>query len=143
MEQGHKPVNGLRRIDLSRRTGCNLETIRYYEKIGVMPEPPRGANGYRCYDARHVSRLNFVMRARKLGFSLNEVRDLLTLVDRGMHTCAEVENVATHHLEHVRSRIDDLRRIESELSRTVANCSGDQVPDCAVIDALNASGSQA
>ncbi len=142
MAKGNKAVNALRRVDLSRKTGCNLETIRYYEKIGVMPEPPRSANGYRCYDTRHVLRLNFVMRARKLGFSLNEVRDLLALVDRGIQTCAEVESVAARHLEHVRSRIDDLRRIEHELSRTVARCSGKQVPDCAVIDALSASGSR-
>ncbi len=143
MAKSNKPVNALRRVDLARRTGCNLESIRYYEKIGVMPEPPRSANGYRCYDARHMLRLNFVMRARKLGFSLNEVRDLLALVDKGMQTCAEVESVAARHLEHVRSRIDDLCRIENELSRTVANCSGEQVPDCAVIDALNTSGPQA
>ena len=142
MEDDNKPVKALRRIDVARRTGCNLETIRYYESAGVMPQPPRSANGYRCYGETHGLRLNFVMRARKLGFSLAEVRDLLALVDGGLQTCAEVEGLATRHLEHVRSRIDDLSRIEKELSRTVANCSGEQVPDCAVIDALNASGSR-
>jgi MerR family transcriptional regulator, mercuric resistance operon regulatory protein len=129
-------VKPLRRIDLSRASGCNLETIRYYENIGVMPVPPRAANGYRCYDKSHVLRLQFIMRARDLGFSLDEVRDLLVLVDGGKKTCAEVEVLATGHLEQVRARIVDLNRIEKVLSRTVAQCSGDRVPECAVIDAL-------
>ncbi len=132
----HSPVSGLRRVDLARATGCNLETIRYYEKIGVMPEPPRSANGYRVYGARHVSRLGFVMRARNLGFSLEEVRSLLLLVDRGAQTCSEVQNMAQAHLASVRGKIDDLQRVERVLSQTVAQCSGADVPECAVIDAL-------
>lgn len=136
MKTHNKRVSNLRRIDLSRITGCNLETIRYYEDIGVMPQPPRLANGYRAYDSVHILRLNFIMRARDLGFSLDEVRDLLVLVDGGKKTCAEVEVLATGHLEKVRARIVDLNRIEKVLSKTVAQCSGDRVPECAVIDAL-------
>ncbi len=126
----------LRRIDLARATGCNFETIRYYEKIGVMPEPPRSENGYRNYQPEHLERLGFVMRARDLGFSLAEVRELLTLVDGGMQTCAQVRNVAQKHLDDIEIRIDALVRVREVLSHTVARCSGKQIPDCAVIDAL-------
>jgi len=136
MTGNQSSVNGLRRVDLARATGCNLETIRYYEKIGVMPAPPRSANGYRVYDGRHVSRLGFIMRARDLGFKLEEVRSLLSLVDQGAQTCAEVQQMAQEHLGNVRSKISDLQRIETVLSETVAKCSGADVPECAVIDAL-------
>jgi len=129
----------LRRIDLARATGCNLETIRYYEKIGVMPEPPRSENGYRNYQPEHLQRLGFVMRARDLGFCLAEVRELLTLVDGGMQTCAQVRTVAQKHLDEVQEKIDALMRVKEVLSSTVARCSGRQIPDCAVIDALQPS----
>ncbi len=90
MNNGNTVVRHLRRSDLARETGCNLETIRYYETVGVMPEPPRTAKNYRSYDAGHVQRLKFIIRARDLGFSLSEVRGLLALVDGGIQTCAEV-----------------------------------------------------
>jgi len=137
MSNGNKSVNGLRRIDLARATGCNLETIRYYENVGVMPDPPRTAKNYRTYDSTHVSRLKFILRARDLGFALSEVRGLLALVDGGMQTCGEVKTMASLHLDNVRAKITDLSRIEQVLSETVAKCSGDNVPQCAVIDALD------
>jgi MerR family mercuric resistance operon transcriptional regulator len=129
-------VKVIRRSDLSRMTGCNLETIRYYENIGVMPEPPRTSKNYRAYDESHVGRLRFIMRSRDLGFTLEEVRDLLALVDGGAQTCGEVQGLANTHLASVRAKIADLRRIERVLSTTVAQCTGDDVPDCPVIDAL-------
>lgn len=121
---------------MARATGCNLETIRYYEKIGIMPDPPRSTKGYRSYDNAHVRRLKFVMRSRDLGFSLEEVRGLLGLVDEQSRTCAEVQIIAEDHLTDVRAKIADLQRIEHVLSDTVARCTGDAVPECAVIDAL-------
>lgn len=136
MKTHHKPVKVIRRSDLSRMTGCNLETIRYYENIGVMPEPPRTSKNYRAYDESHVGRLRFIMRSRELGFTLEEVRDLLALVDGGAQTCGEVQGLANTHLASVRAKIADLRRIERVLSTTVAQCTGDDVPDCPVIDAL-------
>jgi MerR family mercuric resistance operon transcriptional regulator len=136
MRQGHTRVTGLRRVDLARATGCNIEAIRYYENIGLMPEPPRALNGYRVYDGTHVSRLGFVMRARDLGFSLEQVREILTLVDGGMQTCGEVSSLAQVHLDDVREKISDLQRIEGVLTDTVARCTGGDVPQCAVIDAL-------
>ncbi|RMF11826.1 MAG: MerR family transcriptional regulator [Alphaproteobacteria bacterium] len=129
-------MSPLRRSDLSRLTGCNLETIRYYEKVGIMPEPPRTASNYRAYDDSHVARLRFVMRARDLGFTLQELRELLGLVDGRGATCAEVQALAERHLASVRDKIADLRRIEKVLSETVSRCTGADVPECAVIDAL-------
>jgi MerR family mercuric resistance operon transcriptional regulator len=121
---------------LARATGCNLETIRYYEKIGIMPDPPRSTKGYRSYDDAHVRRLKFVIRSRDLGFSLEEVRGLLGLVEEQSRTCAEVQIIAEDHLTDVRAKIADLKRIERVLSDTVARCTGDAAPECAVIDAL-------
>lgn len=129
-------VNALRRVDLARATGCNLETIRYYESVGIMPDPPRTPKGYRSYDDTHVRRLKFVMRSRDLGFSLEEIRGLLGLVDDRTQTCAQVQTVAEAHLEDVKAKIADLERIERVLSETVARCTGDAAPECAVIDAL-------
>ncbi|MFV2001643.1 MAG: helix-turn-helix domain-containing protein [Paracoccaceae bacterium] len=126
----------LRRIDLSRRAGCNLETIRYYEGVGVMPEPDRTAAGHRIYDHTHVARLRFVMRARELGFTLAQVRELLKLVDGGLHTCAEVQVLGEEKLADVRARIADLQGIEKVLADTVKKCSGDAVPQCAVLEVL-------
>jgi len=130
---------GLHRAALARRTGCNLETIRYYEKIGMMPEPPRTEAGYRVYDDRHVERLRFILRARELGFSLDDIRGLLALVDRGTQTCAEVKERTERHLADVHEKIADLKRIERVLADTAAQCSGDEVPDCPVLEALTAS----
>jgi len=132
----NRGVKPLRRVDVARATGCNLETIRYYETAGIMPDPPRSAKGYRCYDSTHVRRLKFVMRSRDLGFSLEEIRGLLGLVDHRTQTCAQVQTVAESHLQDVQAKIADLRRIENVLSETVARCTGDAAPECAVIDAL-------
>tara|TARA_R110000782_G_C14812243_1_gene412914 strand:+ start:3162 stop:3575 length:414 start_codon:yes stop_codon:yes gene_type:complete len=126
----------LKRSELARRTGCNLETIRYYEKIGMMPEPPRTASGYRIYDDTHVARLRFILRGRELGFSIEELRGLLSLVDRGTQTCAEVQALTERHLANVRTKIADLRRIEKVLADTAARCSGEEVPECPVLETL-------
>lgn len=132
----HVSGKGLKRANLARRTGCNLETIRYYEKIGMMPEPPRTASGYRVYDEVHVSRLRFILRGRELGFSIEELRGLLSLVDRGTQTCAEVKALTEQHLSDVRTKIADLKRIEKVLAATAAQCSGEQVPECPVLETL-------
>lgn len=134
-----KPVSGkrLQRADLARCTGCHPETIRYYEKIGMLPDPPRTASGYRIYDESHARRLRFILRARELGFPLEEVRGLLALVDEGLPSCAEVKARTERHLADVRAKIADLRRIEQVLAATAARCSGENVPECPVLDALN------
>lgn len=127
---------GLLRGQLARRTGCNLETIRHYEKTGLLPDPPRTSAGYRVYDAGHAARLRFILRARDLGFSLEEIRGLLALQDGGVPTCAEVRARTEAHLAAVRVRIADLRRIETVLGETVARCSGAEVPQCPVLETL-------
>ena len=136
MGKDHASVKPMQRAALARATGCNLETIRYYETIGVMPDPPRDPNGYRSYGEDHVRRLRFVMRARDLGFSLEEIKGLLSLVDSHNQTCAEVKEIASAHLKDVQDKIVDLQRIERALSDTVAQCSGTEVPECPVLDAL-------
>ncbi|SER93723.1 transcriptional regulator [Tranquillimonas rosea] len=133
----HASASDLKRSDLARLTGCNLETIRYYEGIGLMPDPPRTASGHRRYGTAHVERLSFVMRARDLGFTMEEIRGLLSLVDRGSHTCAEVERMGRHHLDVVRAKIRGLQAIETVLAGTIARCTGADTPDCPLLDVLN------
>src|SRR5215510_11789088 len=102
-------VRSMQRAELARRTGSNLETVRYYEKVGLLPEPPRTAGGYRSYDMTHERRLRFVLRARELGFSLDEIRALLRLVDERDQPCAEARAVAATHLQDVRAKIAYLK----------------------------------
>jgi MerR family mercuric resistance operon transcriptional regulator len=134
--RGHVAVKGLQRAELARRTGCNLETVRYYEKAGVLPEPPRNESGYRSYDAGHERRLRFVLRARELGFSLEEIRELLRLVDERDRPCAEARTVAAAHLDDVRAKIADLRRMERVLRDVDAKCAGADLPECPLIETL-------
>jgi MerR family transcriptional regulator, mercuric resistance operon regulatory protein len=121
---------------LSKESGVNIETIRYYEKIGVMPAPARTAGGYRLYGSDHLKRLHFVRRGRELGFSLDALRGLLLLVDGHSYTCAEVRAQTLDHLSEVRAKIKDLRRIERVMVEMAARCSGTRVPQCPIIDAL-------
>ena len=127
---------GLLRAQVATLTGCNLETIRYYEKVGLLPAPPRRLNGYRVYPQDLIGRLRFILRARDLGFAMEEIRSLLSLTDRGLETCAEVKAKTEAHVTDVRKRIADLRRMERTLATTLRACSGGTVPECAVLAAL-------
>ena len=126
----------LTRGTLSKRTGCNIETIRYYEQIGLMPPPPRSEGGHRLYSEEHFRRLTFICRARELGFSLKEVRGLLDLVDGGDYSCAEVKGLTLEHIRDIHHRITDLRKIERVLNTMAERCDEGEVPECPVIDAL-------
>ena len=132
----HERESGFTRGDLARATGCNIETIRYYEKTGLLPDPPRTDAGYRIYSAAHATRLRFILRARELGFSMEDIRGLMGLEDGATPTCAEVKERTERHLADVRAKIADLRRIEKVLSVTAARCSGEDVPDCPVLETL-------
>ena len=121
---------------LAARTGVNIETIRYYERIGMIPPPPRSAGGQRRYEESHLRRLAFVRRCRELGFPLDEIRTLLALVDGGSYSCTEVRNMTVRQLEAVRRRIADLRVMERTLDTMAAACAGGSVPDCPIVDAL-------
>ena len=121
---------------LAQRTGCKIETIRYYERIGVMPEPMRTTGGHRLYTQDHLKRLSFVRRSRELGFSLEEIRGLLNLVDGGSYTCAEVKAITLDHHGAVLGKIADLRRLAKVLKDMAAQCDEGEVPECPIIDAL-------
>ena len=122
---------------LSAETGVNIETIRYYERIALMPAPPRTEGRQRVYDARHLKRLTFIRRTRELGFSVEEIRGLLRLVDGGSYTCAEVNDITVKHLDDIRRKIADLKRLSRVLGNMASQCSKGQVPDCPIIDALS------
>ncbi len=121
---------------LSKRTGCNIETIRFYERTGVLPAPPRNPGGRRIYDRDHLRRLTFVRRTRELGFTLGQVRDLLALADGRAGSCGKVERLARAKLDATRGRIADLKRMEAVLADMVASCSSGTVPDCPILDTL-------
>ncbi len=124
--------------ELSRRTGCNVETVRYYERVGVMPKPPRTAGGHRFYPAEQVKRLAFIRRGRELGFTLDQIRGLLRFVDSGDFSCADIKALTDVHLTELRDKIADLRRMERVLKDMAAQCDGGRVPECPIIDALSA-----
>jgi MerR family mercuric resistance operon transcriptional regulator len=136
MQIDHINERSLRRSDLAQATGCNLETIRYYEGVDLLPAPARTAAGHRVYNGQDVKRLRFIIRARELGFSLEDIRGLLGLGDGALQTCAEVKDRTETHLAEVRAKIADLQRIEAVLSETASRCSGTDVPDCAVLSSL-------
>ena len=121
---------------LSKQTGCNIETIRYYERIGLLPKPPRTEGGHRLYEREQIKRLVFIRRSRELGFSLDEIRTLLQLVDGKQYTCQEVKALTEEHLGDIKKKIADLKKLQKTLGEISAQCQGGQVPECPMIDAL-------
>ena len=121
---------------LAKRSGINSETIRYYEKIALLPKPDRSAGGHRVYREEDLQRLTFIRRCREMGFSLEEIRGLLSLVDGEQVSCKRVKNIADEHLMDVRAKISDLKKIERTLSKLSASCSGKEVPQCPIIEGL-------
>lgn len=123
---------------LAQATGVNLETIRYYERIALMPEPTRTSGGHRTYDDEHRRRLSFVRRSRELGFTLEQIRELLRLSVEEGQPCCSVERIASAHLEDVRGKIADLRRLETLLAASVERCAETREgPSCAVLEMLS------
>jgi len=122
--------------ELARRTGVHIETIRYFEKVGLLDIPGRTEGGRRVYSDKHVRALTFIKRARELGFTPKEVRTILNLGGPENACCDEVREIAVRHLEQVRSKMADLAKLERLLASTVERCSGGHVPDCPIIDML-------
>jgi DNA-binding transcriptional MerR regulator len=122
--------------ELSRATGTNIETIRYYERIGLLPAPGRTPANYRSYGDAHRSRLSFVRHSRDLGFTIEEIRSLLDLSDNPERECDEADLIATRHLEQVEEKIAQLALLRDELARIVGRCRGGVAADCRVIEAL-------
>ena len=128
----HMPIG-----ELSRLSGVNIETIRYYERIKMLPAPQRTASRRRFYDVTDLRMLAFIRRSRELGFSLNDIRALFRLGAPGRASCSEVKVIATHHLEDIRAKLSDLKKLERLLAKTVARCSGKKAPDCPVLDIVD------
>ncbi len=124
--------------ELAKRTGVHVETIRYYERIGLLPAPPRTPGGRRSYAEAHIRVLTFIRRGRQLGFPIGDIRALLGLAAPSDACCGEVEKIARAHLESIKAKIADLSKLERVLSETVSQCRGDDAPFCPVLDALSA-----
>jgi MerR family mercuric resistance operon transcriptional regulator len=124
--------------ELSRQSGVNIETIRYYERIKMLPAPARTASGRRVYGPAEKRALAFIRRSRDLGFRLEEIRALLALGGPERAACADVHKIANAHLANVRSKISDLAQLEAILAETVAQCSYGANPECPVLDILDA-----
>lgn len=122
---------------LGKLTDTNIETIRYYERIGLLPPPPRTEGNYRAYDQSHVRRLSFVRRARALGFHLDTIRALLDVADRPDQPCCDVDALAQAQIREVEAKIADLNRLRDELVRIAGQCGGGRIADCRIIEALS------
>jgi DNA-binding transcriptional MerR regulator len=122
--------------ELANATTTNVETVRYYEKIGLLPPPARTPANYRAYGGEHLARLSFIRRARELGFTLEAVRELLTLSDDKAQSCEAVDGIARVHLTEIDRKVRDLKSLRSELSRVLGSCSHGTVADCKIIETL-------
>ena len=122
---------------VSKATDCKVQTIRYYEDIGLIPPPDRSGGNQRVYETRHVERIRFIRHARELGFSLTAIRDLLSLSDNPQHSCEAADMIAREQLVEVKHRIGRLQSLKSELERMIDQCSGGMVSDCRVIEVLS------
>ncbi len=122
--------------ELSKRTNTKVQTIRYYEEIGVMPKAIRAANNRRLYNETHLERLTFIRHSRELGFSLDDIRNLLNLSDQPDRPCEEVDAIARGHLKDVERKIAALQVMQSELKRMITHCSGGSISDCRIIEVL-------
>jgi Cu(I)-responsive transcriptional regulator len=122
--------------DLARQTGTKVNTIRFYEDIGLLPRPMRTASGRRTYNASDVRRLSFIRHGRSLGFSVEEIRSLLALSDQPERDCGEAAAIARQHLRDVEERIVRLQTLHSALVDVAASCDGGRAADCRVIEAI-------
>jgi MerR family mercuric resistance operon transcriptional regulator len=122
--------------ELASVAGCHLETVRYYERVGLIPSPRRSASGYRDYREDDVGRLRFVVRSRALGFSLEEVRSLLALASSGEASCLDVDALARAHLRQVEAKQRELAALAGELRAMIESCRRDTRATCTILRAL-------
>lgn len=121
---------------LSRETGVKIPTIRYYEQIGLLPEPERNGGGQRIYARATLDRLSFIRHARELGFSLDDIRELIFLSENPSQNCHTADSIATRQLSALQNRIKRLQALETELQRMLGQCSGNTVDTCRIIQVL-------
>lgn len=122
--------------ELAKATATNVETVRYYEKIGLLPPPARSAANYRAYGSDHLARLSFIRRARDLGFTLDAVRELLTLSDDKAQSCDAVDGIARVHLTEIDRKVGDLTALRTELDHVLNSCRHGTVANCKIIETL-------
>ena len=122
--------------ELSRRTGVKVPTIRFYEQIGLIDQPPRTDGNQRRYGAEEVRRLNFIRHARELGFEVGDIRELLDMSGKPQASCHEADSIARNHLSEIDRRIASLTALRSELSRMVDECHHGRICDCRIIEVL-------
>jgi DNA-binding transcriptional MerR regulator len=122
--------------ELARRVGVKVETVLFYEKVGLLPQPSRSQTNYREYGQPHVARLSFIRRARDLGFDLQSVRQLLTLADDKAQPCEAIDAIAREQLQEVERKIVGLKALKAELKSVVGQCKSGTVSDCKIIEAL-------
>lgn len=125
--------------EIARATGLKVETVRFYEAEGLIAPPGRSGGNYRTYDLAALNRLSFIKRSRDLGFTMEQVRELLRLADDPRGSCAEVDAIATRHLSEIDRKLADLGALRTELSRRIDGCSTTTIADCRIIDALSPS----
>lgn len=114
-----------------------MQTIRYYEQVGLLKKAQRNAGNQRVYDQAQMDRLKFIRHSRELGFSLEQIREILALSDNPDHSRLEVDQIARNHLKDVESKIERLQGMRKELKRMINQCSGDQIADCRIIEVLS------
>lgn len=122
--------------DLARLTDTRVETIRFYEKEGLLPARGRSSGNYRIYEQAHLNRLSFIRRSRDLGFTLDQVRKLLKLADDRDAPCAEVDAITAANIAEIDRKIADLGALRAELIRTLEHYQGSTIGDCRIIEAL-------
>lgn len=123
--------------ELAKKTGCHLETIRYYERIGLLREPERSLSGYRQYTSADVERVNFIVGSRALGFHLDEVRSLLRLASESTLSCADVDIIAREHLAQVKEKQHELAALASELQAMIKACGQSTRENCTILRSLS------
>ena len=137
-------LDPLKRGSLAKRFGCNIETIRYYERIGLLPPPARTDGNYRLYTQAHVERLTFIRNCRTLDMTLEEIRSLLNLRDSPQDQCESVNALIDEHIQHVKARIDGLQALQTQLLDLRQRCGeGPEKDQCAILQRLEVSGSVA
>jgi Cu(I)-responsive transcriptional regulator len=131
------PEEGLTIGRIAAATGAKVETVRYYERIGLLPSPRRTGGNYRSYDAEHLRRLAFIRRSRDLGFTIDQIKELLGLTDQKERSCGAVDTIARQHLFEVERKIADLQRLARELRHISEHCRGGTIAECRILEALS------